>query len=509
MTTTSEAKSFAGDGALKLFSDAPGYDEVVKRFVVEMWNGDDASGCIVKGDAVEEVLRLSLEHAYALPRALEASTSVESSAVESKLGVKGKRARKKAARKARKEDEREKAAKEAEFLESAMARVLEEVEASRESACATTGATECSGEDESTGAGAVEGGTTPASRCVSRCESVTASSVSASSVSASSCASSCESTGSTVVEEGRESEVVDGVAAEGKVEGAFEGKSEVLEGQLEGGKVECQLGGGKVECQLEGGKVEGALEGALVGGGGESEGSAPLVKLEPVFVRTLSGKTVVLEVGPGESLMRVFVRYAVSTGEVADRFVWRGRQLTVNMLMPAGVARHDTLHALGRLRGGGDAEGSFKPYAPGQAEAIFEAGIGGQLRERMPESIKRSYYGTHKLEYVERLTLGSFIVGNFDKDIAYALLRPRVGNEGNQRELRRWLLELASGRRDHVDYYYDVRRCEWLYQGGHANLARRLHHTLDSWQCAPRHFPHRCWVVLLDGSQNVGVRTKR
>ena len=56
MTTTSEAKSFAGDGALKLFSDAPGYDEVVKRFVVEMWNGDDASGCIVTGDAVEEVL---------------------------------------------------------------------------------------------------------------------------------------------------------------------------------------------------------------------------------------------------------------------------------------------------------------------------------------------------------------------------------------------------------------------------------------------------------------------
>ena len=167
-----------------------------------------------------------------------------------------------------------------------------------------------------------------------------------------------------MVEEGRESEVVDGVAAEGKVEGAFEGKSEVLEGQLEGGKVECQLGGGKVECQLEGGKVEGALEGALVGGGGESEGSAPLVKLEPVFVRTLSGKTVVLEVGPGESLMRVFVRYAVSTGEVADRFVWRGRQLTVNMLMPAGVARHDTLHALGRLRGGGDAEGGRAMPAP-------------------------------------------------------------------------------------------------------------------------------------------------
>ena len=54
MTTTSEAKSFAGDGALKLFSDAPGYDEVVKRFVVEMWNGDDASGC---GEDVDSTSR--------------------------------------------------------------------------------------------------------------------------------------------------------------------------------------------------------------------------------------------------------------------------------------------------------------------------------------------------------------------------------------------------------------------------------------------------------------------
>ena len=34
----------------------------------------------------------------------------------------------------------------------------------------------------------------------------------------------------------------------------------------------------------------------------------------------------------------------------------------------------------------------------------------------------------------------------------------------------RWL---ESGRFNGVDYYYDVRRSEWLYQGGHANLARR------------------------------------
>ena len=396
-----------------VFSDAPEYRLVVERFGCHAvtWSQDDLSGCTIEGEVAAEARRFLQSKAAKLVR--KAAKLVR------------KRAVKYARRKAVAEARREKAREEAAALEEAKAAV---VAAALESAASSTA---CTGGDDSTSAASVEGHTTAAP------VSVSVSGFSSASLSGSSSPSG-GSTGSTV--------------AEGELEGAAEGST--LEGAVEGSK------------------LEGAVEGSELGGEAELEGALEGGKPEPIFVRTLAGRTAQLQVAADESVLEVLARYAASTGEAASRFVWRGRSLSPNDLVPSGVVRYETLHALVSVRGGGDAAegGSFKPYAPGQAEAIVEVEIGGQLRERVPEPIQRSYYGTHKLEYGERLTLGSFFVGNFGKDIAWAVLRHRVGN---QSELRRWLLELASGRRDHVDYYYDVRRSEWLYQGGHANLSRR------------------------------------
>ena len=85
------------------------------------------------------------------------------------------------------------------------------------------------------------------------------------------------------------------------------------------------------------------------------------------------------------------------------------------------------------------------------------------------------FFGTHKLGYMERLRIGSFLLGNgCDKDDIYRALEPRLGNDGNRKQLRSWLDDLQKKPEVRArDYYFDLDKQDYYYQDGRVNYDRQ------------------------------------
>ena len=85
------------------------------------------------------------------------------------------------------------------------------------------------------------------------------------------------------------------------------------------------------------------------------EGRAPAPSSMQVFVKTLVGKTIALEVEPGETIASLKSKLADKGGVPAEkqRLVFQSKQLDdERTVSDYGIQKESTLHLLLRLRGG-------------------------------------------------------------------------------------------------------------------------------------------------------------
>ena len=108
------------------------------------------------------------------------------------------------------------------------------------------------------------------------------------------------------------------------------------------------------------------------------------------------------------------------------------------------------------------------------ARQLVDSIIGGQYVERWAEHEYLAMLTGRVLSYDDRIALGTFLYGNLrDAQLVYAALKQQLGPDAKDHDhMRRWLADLASGKKDNV-YYHDVLEGDYFFFSGklHAAIA--------------------------------------
>ena len=100
--------------------------------------------------------------------------------------------------------------------------------------------------------------------------------------------------------------------------------------------------------------------------------------------------------------------------------------------------------------------------------------IGGGYMERWPVTIINVLFGNAEYSYTNRRDIGTFLYGNVrDANLVYLAVREQLGNDPLHHDhMRRWLVDIASGKYDDKYHYFDVLLADWYFLGGALNTKR-------------------------------------